>query len=164
MYDEQKQKNYEENESIVLFGKARKETASMQPRSAAEMTRRSMDMLIPLQTGQSARCGPWTCGSQKFPSSREEEVHCWLQRRKIGIQVCSCGFTMHVIIRLPIRSMQFQQRKNVRQFSMSPRQIMQKSLKELAKRKKSSSSNDIQTKKKEHRMKEWLIKYSNCLP
>ncbi|KAL1230204.1 Kinetochore protein [Trichinella pseudospiralis] len=57
------------------------------------MTRRSMDMLIPLQTGQSARCGPWTCGFQKFPSSREEEVHCWLQRRKIGIQVCSCGFT-----------------------------------------------------------------------
>ncbi|KRY81879.1 hypothetical protein T4D_10782 [Trichinella pseudospiralis] len=93
MYDEQKQKNYEENESIVLFGKARKETASRQPRLAAEMTRRSMDMLIPLQTGQSARCGPWTCGSQKFPSSREEEVHCWLQRRKIGIQVCSCGFT-----------------------------------------------------------------------
>ncbi|KRY74281.1 hypothetical protein T4A_8003 [Trichinella pseudospiralis] len=94
MYDEQKQKNYEENESIVLFGKARKETASRQPRLAAEMTRRSMDMLIPLQTGQSARCGPWTCGFQKFPSSREEEVHCWLQRRKIGIQVCSCGFTI----------------------------------------------------------------------
>ncbi|KRY63689.1 hypothetical protein T11_2077, partial [Trichinella zimbabwensis] len=58
------------------------------------MTRRSIKMLKPLHIGQnttlvSAICEPWSCGSEKFPGSHHDgmrrTVHCWLQRRKIGI-------------------------------------------------------------------------------
>ncbi|KAL1230177.1 UDP-glycosyltransferase 73C10 [Trichinella pseudospiralis] len=44
-------------------------------------------------TGQSPLKVTFGEGPPIGMDSREEEVHCWLQRRKIGIQVCSCGFT-----------------------------------------------------------------------
>ncbi|KRX99160.1 Glycoprotein-N-acetylgalactosamine 3-beta-galactosyltransferase 1 [Trichinella pseudospiralis] len=51
------------------------------------MTRRSMKILKLLHIGQnatlSARCGPWICGFEKFPSNRHSgTVHCWLQDKE----------------------------------------------------------------------------------